>query len=412
MTTSQTENSRGHWLDAWHVAPAANREYEFIDGLRGIAILMVLCAHHLYVNPKSGPGVQFVGALAATGGRGVQIFFALSGFLISWPFWKRKFSGASSVIPPQYGWRRFWKIYPPLALSVILLTPGYLLLTGDSSYIYIAAKWLTGIPFLLPVSGKFNPVMWTLVIEVQFYMILPLAFLVLKRVPARMSLWLIPLLFLGPPIVYREMTGNYATLSPNIDSYFPSTLDVFCLGILVAGLDVQRSLKESWAHLGTVGLIVWAFLPPLLAWMNTHASWNSDSLLLAERWLEKIASACLLLFVANPRNPIAKALSSAWLRWCGIISYEWYLFHQPIILWARQLFGPGNGSVVRYVGLVGGAFLLSAVLAAVIYRYFSLPILRWRRPVREVDSRKRTEAAKIEDGQHENFQPGKGEIGR
>src|SRR5262249_5365783 len=91
------------WLDRWHVNPSLNKEYDFIDGLRGIAILMVVACHLIYVNPVSAALTRFVGAVATEGARGVTLFFALSGFLISWPFWRRKVKGQSDVVPPGYG---------------------------------------------------------------------------------------------------------------------------------------------------------------------------------------------------------------------------------------------------------------------------------------------------------------------
>src|SRR5450631_2192479 len=109
------------WLDVWHVNPSANKDFDLIDGLRGIAILMVLACHLIYVNPDSGPLAQFIVGVFSAGSYGVMVFFTLSGFLIAWPFWKRKVKGADTVLPPGYGWRRFWKIYPPLALSLVLL---------------------------------------------------------------------------------------------------------------------------------------------------------------------------------------------------------------------------------------------------------------------------------------------------
>jgi peptidoglycan/LPS O-acetylase OafA/YrhL len=94
---------------------------------------MVVFCHHFYVNPKSGPAILFTGALLESGGQGVQLFFALSGFLISWPFWKRKLTNSAAIVPPGYSRRRFWKIYPPLALSLVIFTPCYILLNNDWS---------------------------------------------------------------------------------------------------------------------------------------------------------------------------------------------------------------------------------------------------------------------------------------
>jgi peptidoglycan/LPS O-acetylase OafA/YrhL len=379
MTMIEKNPSRSHWLDSWHVNPSANREYDFIDGLRGVAILMVLCCHHLYVNPKSGPAILFLGQLFGTGGHGVELFFTLSGFLISWPFWKRKFAGAERAVPTGYARRRFWKIYPPLALSVIIFTPIYIFLHKDWSYLPIAAQWLAGIAFILPVSGKFNPVMWTLVIEAQFYMVLPLIFLCLKRISPKSSLWIITLLFLVVPAVFRALSGLSASFFPDINSHFPSTLDAFCLGILVAGLDSQGSLKQGWAVLGKGGVVLWPMGLLLLAWMDTYPEYHSPALVTAENWLEKIGSGCLLCYVANPQLPIARLLCAPWLRWCGIVSYEWYLFHQPIALWSRGIFGPAGGNPVKYAVIVGGSFLFSTILSALVYRFFSLPILKYGR---------------------------------
>ncbi|MEJ0088402.1 MAG: acyltransferase [Limisphaerales bacterium] len=372
-------NRSKHWLDAWHVNPSVNRDYDFIDGLRGVAILMVLTGHHFYVNPQSGPVVEFIGAFFSAGGHGVMLFFALSGFLISWPFWKRKFGGSASVVPPGYGWRRFWKIYPPLALSVLVFTPIYVFANQDWSYCAVAAQWLVGIPFLLPVSGKLNPVTWTLVIEVQFYIVLALIFLSLKKISPRVCLWIIPLLFFLVPVGFRALTGLSATFYPDINPHFPSALDAFCLGILVAGLENAGVMQKSWARLGVIGLILWPLALLGVAWLQTHPASKDFATLEVVGWLEKAASAMLLCYVASPQHPVAQWLCAPWLRWCGIVSYEWYLFHQPITLWARNFFGPAGGDFFKYAAIVGSPLLISLLLTALIYRFFSLPILKYGR---------------------------------
>lgn len=47
-----------------------------------------------------------------------------------------------------------------------------------------------------------------------------------------------------------------------------------------------------------------------------------------------------------------------------------------MIVWAREVFGPAGGSVLRYIAIVGGSFLAGLIITALIYRFFSLPILQ------------------------------------
>lgn len=370
------------WLDAWHVAPSTSRDYDFIDGLRGVAILLVVACHLVYVNPNANQFILLIGGVFGAGSFGVTVFFALSGFLISLPFWKRKRENFTNSIPPGYGWRRFWKIYPPLALSLLLLTPIYFSRTGDSSFFLTMLKWLIGLPLVLQPSGHLNPVMWSLIVEVHFYLILPAFFLFFKKLRFKYCLALIPSIFLVVPICFRIATGLYAptlTLSPNITVHFPALLDSFALGIFVAGLHTAGRLSPGWARLGSAGF----FLLALCFIVQSYTQlWPFSPVALSAEVLHNfvlIASGLLLLYVAKPDWGLGRHLAHPLLRWFGLISYEWYLFHQPVILWARNSFGPANGNMWKYLLIVGGSFLFSLVFSALVYRYFSLPILKYGR---------------------------------
>ncbi len=376
MSVMETNLGPKSWLDAWHVNPSVNRDYDFIDGLRGVAILMVVVSHHLYFNPNSGLLVHVIGYILGTGGNGVTLFFALSGFLISWPFWKKKSAGSEKLVPSGYAWRRFWKIYPPLALSVLLLTPVYIYRESDWSFLPLAVKWLIGLPAVLPVDGRLNPVMWSLVVEAQFYTVLPLLFVSLKRVPAKICLWILPLMFLVAPLATRLITGQTATFHPDINSRFPAALDSFCIGIFVAGLENLGYLSKKFARIGVAGVVLWPLTMLAIAWLNLRVEHKGFTLNEITGDATRLVAGCMLFFVADPRHPMARLFCAPWLRWCGIISYEWYLFHQPIDMWARGSFGPADGNVFRYLAIVGGSLVTGLVIAAMVYRHFSLPILK------------------------------------
>lgn len=368
------------WLDVWHVNPSTNTDYLFIDGLRGIAVLLVVVGCHLiYINPLSGAISHFISGICSAGGCGVPIFFGISGFVISLPFWRRKLQGDGIVIPQGYASRRFWKIYPPLVIAIILFTPIYIILSGDWNYLRTALLWVVGIPAVMPISGALNPVMWSLVVEIQFYIILPLIFLSFQKLSYKQSLWMISGIFLLIPNLCRWFffNGHGPSFHPLIDSHFPSGLDSFAFGILLAGLESRKWVPRSFEVLANLGF------PMLLVTMigSAFCTINACGPIPLEilRWMVMISAAFLLSYVANQNAPIARWLCVPLLRWFGLISYELYLFHQPIILWGRNLLGPCNGSVLRYMTMLSVLFLISVLLAAIVYRYISLPILRFCR---------------------------------
>ena len=389
---SPMTSPKKEWLDAWHVNPSINKEYDLIDGLRGIAILLVVACHMVYVNPNSSSTVQFLGGLFSAGSNGVTVFFTLSGFLISWPFWKRKVNQSAQVVPPGYGWRRFWKIYPPLALSLVLLTPIYLLRTHDGSFIELALQWLMGLPLVMPVSGKLNPVMWSLVVEMHFYIVLPLLFICLRKVPAKACLWILLLAFLLVPVLVRWVNisrGVYFSLLPEIQVHFPALLDAFAFGVFLAGLDNLKLIKKAWVRFGDLGFVLLGGSFILSSWLTLNPVIGETMRLELVGWGVKISTLFLLCYIADPQHPRARLLSQPWLRWCGIISYEWYLFHQPILTWIKEAFGPAGGNLIKYLVILGCSLFAGLILAAVVYRWFSLPILKYGRDRNRADQVKK-----------------------
>ena len=83
----------------------------------------------------------------------------------------------------------------------------------------------------------------------------------------------------------------------------------------------------------------------------------------------------MLFFVFDPGSLGARFLSMRWLRFTGIISFEWFLFHGPVVAWFKEHSGPTNGSLMAYAWRTVVPLVLTYVFAVLVYRYFSLPIL-------------------------------------
>jgi peptidoglycan/LPS O-acetylase OafA/YrhL len=232
------------------------------------------------------------------------------------------------------------------------------------------------------VSSRINPVMWSLIIEAHFYATLPVLFLIMRRLKGLTSVVALSGVLLVVPALLRWWNmahGHYFELHPVIRVNFPSQLDCFAFGVFLAGIENLQLGRKAWAKLGDIGLALLAASMAATAWFDIHPiaqpEWQQEVI----RWEVEISSALLLCYVFDPAHPRTRLFSTPWLRWCGIVSYEWYLFHQPLTLWGRQWLGPSHGSLAKYALIVGGSFVISALIAAVIYRFYSLPILKFGR---------------------------------
>lgn len=95
--------------------------------------------------------------------------------------------------------------------------------------------------------------------------------------------------------------------------------------------------------------------------------------------LANVATFLLLFFIFDGNALGCRWLSAPWLKYLGLISYEWFLFHQPVILLFRQLAGGADGSLVAFLVIALVPVLLTLGLSIAIYHYFSAPIIEWGR---------------------------------
>lgn len=309
-----------------------------LDGIRGLAILMVL-AFHFWQSMYRFPAAEALRShlrFLAAGQTGVDLFFVLSGFLITGILLNAK--GTSHFL------RNF---YVRRALRILPLY--YLLVVG-----YFIADWVSGgfarsfsqtwwyFPYLQNVGMTFWPGkvgepghFWSLGVEEHFYLLWP--FLVLACRERRL-----PLVLLG---IIAGSVGCRLALLPFVggDAIFWFSLcrmDALALGALLAVL-VRR--PELASMMGRTCRWVLIFLVPALLVLYPLTSGKGLFLMQTVKYLMvAIAYTSLLGVVVTPGwwSWLAHFFSNGFLRWCGKYSYAMYVFHPLLFLlitgWLRS----------------------------------------------------------------------------
>jgi peptidoglycan/LPS O-acetylase OafA/YrhL len=310
-----------------------------MDGLRFVAIGMVIVFHlngYLLASlhdAGSLPQPEWLRQIALVGFRGVELFFVISGFILGLPFAAHHLKNASPVSLRKYYLRRLTRLEPPYIVTVLVLFVLAVWIQGKTAadlYPHLAASlfYLHNLIFGSPSPAI--GVAWSLEIEVQFYLLVPLLtllFAIQKRWLRRLSLVTIILGFLSMQPLFLP---HSLRLSLSILAY----LQFFLIGFLLADIFLVDWGEAPPSHAGwdVVGFVGWPCLFVVL---------RSDTL---THWLFPFL--ILLLYCAAFRGPWSRRVfSSAWVTAIGGMCYSIYLIHyQGISAIGRFTKGIGEGS--------------------------------------------------------------------
>ncbi|MEZ0267096.1 MAG: acyltransferase family protein [Phycisphaerae bacterium] len=330
-----------------------------LDGVRGLAVLLVM-AHHLFVLTPATVAESLVHDLAHTGFWGVDLFFVLSGFLITGILFDSK--GATHYFRNFYA-RRTVRIFPLYYAFVFLmlvavpwlaarfgqtaaaestlgkLTPG----AGGWYWSYLANFHMA---YVEHYTHKTLAVAWSLAIEEQFYIVWPAVVLSLGR-RALMGVSIAMLLI---AIGSRLAVGLLAPDS-NLKMYLltPCRLDGLAVGAFIA-LALRRPGFSSDDNLARVApLMKWAGVFGLYLVAAANLAYD---LIAPTYWTPVLVFAGLALAfgglvvacLAAPRTAkLSRVMSSAPMRTFGNYSYALYLFHFPVaLILATYVFKPAH----------------------------------------------------------------------
>ncbi|MEN9920684.1 MAG: hypothetical protein RL538_577 [Candidatus Parcubacteria bacterium] len=349
-----------------------------IEGLRGIAVLSVVFFHFDYQ--------WFSG-----GALGVDMFFVISGFLITSLIVREQKQNTFSL--SEFWSRRIRRILPALTVFMLAISlymysenPPFSSFENVGEAITTQSVFVSNIYFLHTVnllepanSTRPEPLThtWSLSVEEQFYVIFPLLLIILLSYSRNITITGLAVVTTTSFIFFIYLTeldpfGNFPFSDHvylNIIGgfyMFPARAWELLLGSLGALVAIRlspkgaRALSASGALLIGVGLIVTIILP----------GW--------ERTLPVLGTLFIIIANTSSETPVKKFLSWSPLVWVGSISYSLYLWHWPIYQFYREAHGYAEVPLHRSIGLL----IVSLTIAAISYEFVEKPFLKkknWNR---------------------------------
>ncbi|MDA2983496.1 MAG: acyltransferase family protein, partial [Actinomycetota bacterium] len=328
-----------------------------IQGLRGIAVLLVVIYH---------TGVALPGGYI-----GVDIFFVISGFVIT-QLLLRETSATGTISLKSFYERRIKRILPAVAFAII----GTLFLSifalspfGEQQQVAQTARassfFAANFYFYLQDSYwalAENPLrhLWSLAVEEQFYIFFPVLLLALNklkiRINSRLSVAiLIVISIISFVISYLLSIGEQILPKPELFAFFgtPWRMWEFLAGSLIAlAPSIRIAVKSISTSLSAIALAA-------IAW--SAISFDSYTPFPGSAALIPVLATTALIYFGTQSNLLTTLLSARPLTAVGDISYSWYLWHWPLIVFAHRVFPASE--VIAPVG---------AALISVLFAIFSL----------------------------------------
>jgi peptidoglycan/LPS O-acetylase OafA/YrhL len=395
------------WRRLWR-APAGAEHERALDGVRALAILWVVALHSVIGLVIVLPKELFLAELArygrvswlrwvVHGDLGVDLFFVLSGYLISSLLLAEQARAGGRLRVGRFYWRRFARLMPVYWLVLVLYC-----LAGFHNPRSVWANLLY-INNYLPSIEQCMEWAWSLAVEEQFYLVFPLFLLLMARLPARARLPLL-LAILVAALVTRALVIHHHGCRPfpldsdiplaraQLDLYYTKTHTRFgalVLGVIAAYLwrddAVRRRLQSSaWISLALTAYAALVIVASVF--FHENAPGLPDAVRFAHlafnQYAFASAAAALLLVVVSRGSSVGRALarllSTRALYPIAQLSYASYLVHLIAIgaLYTvlRLERPPGAWMLLLYPANLA----LTLLLALVLYLFVERPILELR----------------------------------
>jgi peptidoglycan/LPS O-acetylase OafA/YrhL len=337
------------------VAPTAPWRIDVLDGLRAVAILIVILSH-----AQLGHVVP--------GGFGVTIFFFLSGYLIS-TLLRLEFEKSGGVHFKAFYLRRTVRIIPPmlicygfvLGLIVLGLFERPLNWSGvvrDLVFLtnYTPVDERSGVPILL----------WSLNVEEHFYLLFPAFFVWLLHRAGRFQIGLMSALIL---LVLVIRAIEFARGNGELIAHWTHTrVDTLLFGALLA---IDQARRKHWGN-------TWPFFLLGVGLLLFSLVYRDELFRATIRYtVQGVGLFFVFKVLIEGRLPVLPGVLKSYpLKRIADWSYVLYLIHLPLVMLAGQKLAGAPDNLVFVVGIAA-----SFAFAVLMERYVEKPLLRWRRRI-------------------------------
>ena len=323
-----------------------------IDGLRSLAVISVII-YHANINIEN---IQFLNG----GFFGVDIFFVISGYLISLLIFK-ELSEKKTFSFSNFYKRRIRRIIPALLFVMMCSLPIGWIILPPSSFVSLSESILSSIVFVSNIyfhfsgieydawKGLFVPLLhnWSLSIEEQFYIIFPLFIIIVFNFCRKYLLIFLIFCFVSSFLMHLILNKDYSSTT----FYFLHTrIWEFMAGSILAYLEVKNRQRCANIKFNTFFPIIGLFLILYSLYFFDEGIHN-----LSYSLLSVIIGTCLFIWFTNKNDIIKKIFSLKLLVYIGLISYSLYLWHYPLF------------SFAKINGLVSGSLEKKIILAFILF---------------------------------------------
>lgn len=352
---------------------ALKRYMTGLDGLRAISVLAVI-AYHLHLKWAQG------------GLLGVEIFFVISGYLITDQILQEwQTYGQISIM--QFWVKRMRRLLPAM-LAMLVAVAAWLLLIDPARLLSLKGDFLSSLLYFnnwylifhhvsyFESFGPPSPIghLWSLAIEEQFYVMWPLVLLIgILLAPRRGRLMLF--IMIGAAVSAAAMAMLYEPGSDPSRVYYGTDTRAFAIliGATLAVLWPSNKLNSHISSPAQNFLDVIGIIGMVLLLLQIHQTNQYDDALYRGGFVYlSVITAIVIAVLVHPDNRLETVMGCSLLSWIGKRSYSLYIWHYPVIILSSPEVNTEDTSYMRIILQLTA----SLGLAAISYKYIEEPIRR------------------------------------